>query len=109
MSSRPGRKDQKCQDTLRAFDLKKFERESMDAGRNKSIDSGISPSASRTNSVADGDANAVLQNGRKRSSGAGAVSGLSHEVSQGKVEFEDGEQAVNGTSNVKKVDTVREE
>jgi len=99
------RKDQKCQDTLRAFDFKKFERESLEQGRTRSVCSGISPSASRAGSVDDGGSlglQKVLSAGRKRSSGAGVGPGkLSQELSRA-----DGAQA---TTHKQSVGTVQEE
>lgn len=54
MDRRPGRKNQQCQDTLRAFDFNKLSATEPKWGeRHESICSGISPNASRAASVVD--------------------------------------------------------
>lgn len=50
MDRRPGKKDQQCQNTLRAFDLGKA---NGFGDRSRSICSGISPSGSRANSIGE--------------------------------------------------------
>lgn len=78
MSHRPGRKDQGCQNTLRAFD---FQQAAVGRGdRNKSVCSGVSPSGSRANSL---DLRPSVDFSSKRLSSGGIGHGkLSQEINR---------------------------
>lgn len=69
MDRRPGKKDQQCQNTLRAFDLRKAELN----GRSQSICSGVSPSQSRNNSIDEGVSLSTI-NAKRNSVGPGKLS-----------------------------------